>query len=150
LLVDQPRKGQIDVCHILKQIDNRTLSLLQNSNMIQSAIPKLPFIDKALTIDFYIQQLGFELIADYGDYFLIKLDGTELHFFAYPELKPDKSDFMIYLRVKDDIEALYAQWNNLKPALLRLGKLELKPWGQKEFPLIDPNGTLLTFGQEKV
>lgn len=116
--------------------------------MIQSAIPKLPFIDKALTIDFYIQQLGFELIADYGDYFLIKLDAAELHFFSFPDLKPDKSDFMIYLRVKDNIEDLYAQWNNLRPALLRLGKLEQKPWGQMEFPLIDPNGTLLTFGQD--
>lgn len=116
--------------------------------MIQSAIPKLPFINKVLTIDFYIQQLGFELIADYGDYFLLKLDDAELHFFAYPDLKPEKSDFMIYLRVKDNIEALHAQWSHLKPALERLGNLELKPWGQKEFPLIDPNGTLLTFGQE--
>jgi len=27
------------------------------------------------------------------------------------------------------------------------GKLEVKHWKQKEFSVIDPNGTLLTFGQ---
>jgi hypothetical protein len=27
------------------------------------------------------------------------------------------------------------------------GKLEDKPWKQSEFSVIDPNGTLLTFGQ---
>ena len=27
------------------------------------------------------------------------------------------------------------------------GPLEIKPWGQKEFSLLDPDGNLLTFGQ---
>jgi hypothetical protein len=115
--------------------------------MIASVIPKLPFINKQLTLDFYIGQLGFQLDADYGDYVIIHKDRAELHFFAYPTLVPGKSDFMIYLRVDTDIEALYEQWKATVPALERLGQLELKPWGQKEFPLIDPNGTLLTFGQ---
>lgn len=29
------------------------------------------------------------------------------------------------------------------------GSLETKPWGMKEFSLLDPNGTLLTF-REKI
>lgn len=28
------------------------------------------------------------------------------------------------------------------------GSLETKPWGMKEFSLLDPNGTLLTFGEK--
>ncbi len=113
--------------------------------MITSVVPKLPFIDKQETLDFYVQQLGFELLSGYGDYVIVRRDGAELHFFAYPTLLPAKSDFMIYLRVDTGIEALYQQLEKLK--LDRLGRLELKPWGQKEFPVIDPNGTLLTFGQ---
>jgi hypothetical protein len=27
------------------------------------------------------------------------------------------------------------------------GQLEIKPWGQKEFALLDPDHNLLTFGQ---
>jgi len=113
--------------------------------MITSAIPKLPFIDRQQTINFYITQLGCTMLADYGDYFIINIDSAELHFFSYPTLVPASSDFMIYLRVDNGIEALYEKWKTAE--LPRLGKLELKPWGQKEFPLIDPNGTLLTFGQ---
>lgn len=115
--------------------------------MITSVVPKLPFIDKQITLNFYTGQLGFRIDADYGDYVIVRKDGAELHFFAYPTLVPGKSDFMIYLRIDNDIEALYEQWKTSVPALERLGPLELKPWGQKEFPLIDPNGTLLTFGQ---
>lgn len=115
--------------------------------MITSVVPKLPFIDKQATLDFYVGQLAFKLTADHGDYMILHKGPVELHFFAYPALEPDKSDFMIYLRVDEDIEGLYEQYKSMTPALKRLGRLETKPWGLKEFPLIDPNGTLLTFGQ---
>ena len=35
-------------------------------NMIVAIIPKLPFIDKQLTIDFY-KKIGFNFDADYGE-----------------------------------------------------------------------------------
>ncbi len=115
--------------------------------MITSIIPKLPFIDKKQTLDFYVNQLGYEPGSDYGDYFIIHLDKAELHFFAYPTLIPGKSDFMVYLRVDEGIDELYSRYSNAKPAINIIGKLELKHWRQKEFAIIDPNGTLLTFGQ---
>ncbi len=31
--------------------------------------------------------------------------------------------------------------------LEKAGRLELKPWGQKEFSLLDPDHNLLTFGE---
>ena len=39
--------------------------------MISLIIPKLPFINKEKTLDYY-QKLGFELVSDYGDYFITK------------------------------------------------------------------------------
>jgi uncharacterized glyoxalase superfamily protein PhnB len=113
--------------------------------MITAVIPKLPFIEKQKTIDFYTL-LGFTLGADYGDYLIMNSDHTELHFFSYPTLQPAKSDFMIYFRVTD-VELLYPALQQRGIAIHPNGKLEVKPWKQKEFAVIDPNGTLLTFGQ---
>ena len=73
--------------------------------MISAVIPKLPFINKDETIDFY-NTIGFQLDADYGPYLIFSLEHTELHFFSHDNLNPKKSDFMIYLRVKAEIEKL--------------------------------------------
>ena len=116
-----------------------------NLKMITDVIPKLPYINKQQTMDYY-SALGGNMCADYGDYFIVEWYKVELHFFSYPTLDPAKSDFMIYLRVHD-IESLYETFRKINPPLPRLEFPQVKPWGQKEFHLIDPNGTLLTFGQ---
>ncbi len=114
--------------------------------MITKVIPKLPFINKEKTLDFY-SKIGFTLLADYGDYLLLSLDTIEIHFFSYPELFPEKSDFMIYLKVDAAIEKIYQEIQNKEIQIHPNGTLEIKPWHQKEFAILDPNGTLLTFGQ---
>lgn len=114
--------------------------------MITTVISKLPFIQKQSTIDFYTK-LGCEIMSDYGDYIILKLDATELHFFAFTELKPEESDFMIYLRIDKEIETYYKKLQDLNIIIHPNGKLEKKSWNQKEFSVVDPNGTLLTFGQ---
>jgi hypothetical protein len=113
--------------------------------MITSIIPKLPFIEKQKTIDFYVQ-LDFRLQSDYGDYVIMSSEQTELHFFSFTSLQPAKSDFMIYLRV-NVVESLYTALQKKGIAIHPNGKLEVKPWNQKEFSILDTNGTLLTFGQ---
>ncbi|MFN8355095.1 MAG: VOC family protein [Spirosomataceae bacterium] len=113
--------------------------------MIISVVPKLPFIDKQKTLDFYLNQLGFTLISDYGDYFIIKADAAELHFFSHPKLIPSQSHFMVYMRIGAEIEVFYQRL--LAQNCSILAELEAKPWRQIEFALTDPNSTLLTFGQ---
>lgn len=113
--------------------------------MITSVVPKLPFIEKQKTIDFYAL-LGFKLQSDYGDYIIMSSDHAELHFFSYPALQPGKSDFMIYLRVTD-IEPMYKMLQKKGITIHPNGALADKPWNQKEFAITDPNGTLLTLGQ---
>lgn len=114
--------------------------------MITTVIPKLPFINKQKTLDFYAK-LGFSSSSDYGDYFLVSCDNVEIHFFSYPTLIIEKSDFMIYIRVDIDIEKYYQRLQDLEIKIHLNGALETKPWNQKEFAVVDPNGTLLTFGQ---
>lgn len=40
--------------------------------MLTSVIPKLPMRVKAQTKNYYIEQLGFMELADYGDYLMLK------------------------------------------------------------------------------
>lgn len=54
---------------------------------------------------------------------------------------------MIYMRVSADIDSLYETLQKNSIAIHPNGRLEDKPWRQREFSIIDPNGTLLTFGQ---
>lgn len=114
--------------------------------MISAVIPKLPFINKNETIDFYTT-IGFQLEADYGEYLIFSLEQTELHFFSFKDLDPKQSDFMIYLRVNTEIESFYNRLIEKGIAIHPNGNLEQKPWHQLEFSIVDPNGTLLTFGQ---
>ena len=46
--------------------------------MLTSVIPKLPMRVKAQTKNYYIEQLGFMELADYGDYLLLKKDEIEI------------------------------------------------------------------------
>jgi uncharacterized glyoxalase superfamily protein PhnB len=52
----------------------------------------------------------------------------------------------VYISVKD-IDNFYNSLLITDVTIHPNGALEKKPWGQKEFALLDPNGNLLTFGE---
>lgn len=114
--------------------------------MLQDIIPKLPMRKKQQTVDFYQNQLGFEVLADYENYLLVKKDQIELHFFEFKTLNPLDNDGQVYIRVSE-IENLYNSLLNNNVAIHPNGHLDQKPWGQMEFSLLDPDHNLLTFGQ---
>ena len=114
--------------------------------MITSIISKLPYIDKEKSLDFYLQGLNFLLAADFGDYLILKKENLEIHLFEFTNLEPSESDFMIYLRTTE-ISNIYNELQSKGISIHPNGKLETKPWGQREFSIIDPSGTLLTFGE---
>ena len=113
--------------------------------MLTQIHPKLPMRDKSLTIAYY-QQLGFSIIADYGDYLIIQKDAIEIHFFAFAELDPLANYGQVYIRTID-IDQLYKSFQDNKVVIHPNAPLTEKPWGQKEFALLDPDHNLLTFGQ---
>ena len=114
--------------------------------MLKDIIPKLPMRNRSLTKEFYLNQLSFELISDYGDYILLKKDEIEIHFFEFKTLNPLENYGQVYIRVID-IDKLYKSLLDKSIAIHPNGHLEVKPWGQKEFSLLDPDNNLLTFGQ---
>lgn len=103
--------------------------------------------DKTVTKGFYTNLLGFTFSgADYDDYLMLHRDGIEIHFFAFPELDPKENDGQVYIRVKN-INKLYQSFLDAKVPIHPNGSLTLKPWGQKEFSILDPDANLLTFGE---
>ncbi|HPZ87839.1 MAG TPA: VOC family protein [Flavihumibacter sp.] len=109
--------------------------------------PKLPMRNKAVTKAYY-ESLGFVAAGsgDYDDYLMVRKDQVEIHFFLFRELDPKENYGQVYIRVKD-IEALYAVLLADGIKIHPNGPLQTKPWGQKEFSLLDPDNNLLTFGE---
>lgn len=116
--------------------------------MLVDINPKLPMRDKAKTKAFYINQLGFTMCGktEYDDYLMVEKDNIQIHFFKFKELNPKKNYGQVYIRT-DNIEELYQTLLDNGTPIHPNGKLETKPWGQKEFSLLDPDTNLLTFGQ---
>lgn len=116
--------------------------------MLTEVHPKLPMRDKAVTKDFYINQLGFQVFgnAEYDNYLMLKKDNIQIHFFEFKELDPLQNYGQVYIRTNDIIN-LYQSLQNNKVAIHPNGSLQNKLWGQREFSLLDPDNNLLTFGE---
>lgn len=116
--------------------------------MLTDIHPKLPMRNKAVTRDFYLNKLGFEEFgdADFEGYLMVKKENIQIHFFEFTELDPKENYGQVYIRT-DAIEKLHQFFLDKKTDIHPNGHLQAKPWGQKEFSLLDPDNNLLTFGQ---
>lgn len=114
--------------------------------MLIDIVPKLPMRDKNVTKAFYTEALGFTEIGDYEGYLMVRKDTIEIHFFEFKELNPNENYGQVYIRTKD-VDTLYQILLENNVRIHPNGNLEFKPWGQKEFSLLDPDTNLLTFGQ---
>ncbi|MFC3414385.1 bleomycin resistance protein [Algoriphagus hitonicola] len=114
--------------------------------MLTAINPKLPMRDIDRTKDYYLDNLGFTLLGDYGNYLIVGKDHIEIHFFEFKGLDPNENYGQVYIRT-EDIETLYQSMIANDIPIHPNGHLEIKPWSQKEFALLDPDNNLLTFGQ---
>jgi catechol 2,3-dioxygenase-like lactoylglutathione lyase family enzyme len=113
------------------------------------AIPILPSRSLNDTLAFY-QRLGFEgHIHAHGAYAILTRGSVELHFITHRELRPAESSAGCYIRVSD-AESVYQAFAAAKlprKGIPRQDALEDKPWGMREFAIVDPDGNLLRIGQ---
>jgi len=116
--------------------------------MLTGIHPKIPMRDKNVTRAYYIDELGFEELGkvDYDGYLMLKKDQIEIHFFEFKELDPRENYGQVYIRL-DNINDFYQKLLANKTKIHPNGALATKPWGQREFSLLDPDSNLLTFGQ---
>ena len=113
--------------------------------------PKLPMRDKAVTRDFYLNQLNFQEFgsADYDGYLMVQKDSIQIHFFEFKDLDPKENYGQVYIRT-GNIDEWYQLALDKKINMPEAGHLQIKPWRQKEFSLLDPDNNLLTFGQSVI
>jgi hypothetical protein len=118
--------------------------------MLTNINPKLPMRDKSATKDFYINKLGFQNFgsAEFDGYLMVEKDNIQIHFFEFKELATKANYGQVYIRT-NDIDNLYQSLLDSKVNIHPNGTLLAKPWGQKEFSLLDPDNNLLTFGQSE-
>lgn len=116
--------------------------------MLTDINPKLPMRDKGVTREFYANRLGFTEFgsADFDGYLMMQKDQIQIHFFEFKELEPKENYGQVYIRT-NHIDAFYKSLLEKMVEIHPNGKLETKPWGQKEFSILDPDNNLLTFGQ---
>ncbi len=115
--------------------------------MLFTIHPKLPMRNHEDTKNFYIKKLGFvQLGANFDEYLMLKKDVIEIHFFKFEDLDPLENYGQIYIRTSD-IENLYQSFINQGIEIHPNGKLQTKPWMQKEFSILDPDNNLITFGE---
>ncbi len=114
------------------------------------AIPTLPCRSVSATVAFY-KRLGFEGGAHESDsgYAILRRGVVELHFFTHKELVPANSSAGCYIRVQD-VESFYGSLSSSqlpRTGIPRVDALVDKPWGLREFAVVDPDGNLLRIGQ---
>lgn len=116
--------------------------------MLTDISPKLPMRDKAVTRNFYLNKLGFREFgsADYEGYLMVERDNIQIHFFEFRELHPKENYGQVYIRT-NAIDELYQLMLDHEVSIHPNGTLQTKPWGQREFALLDPDHNLLTFGE---
>jgi hypothetical protein len=121
---------------------------MTNKTMLTSINPKLPMRNKTITRNYYLNELVFTEFGeqDYDGYLMVEKDNIQIHFFEFKTLDPKENYGQVYIRT-NDIDGLYQSMLDNKLSIHPAGHLESKPWGQKEFSLLDPDPNLLTFGE---
>ncbi|MDJ0595409.1 MAG: VOC family protein [Pleurocapsa sp. MO_226.B13] len=121
---------------------------MNQSTSLNSISPLIPGgEDLEKTVAFYEKQLGFKRIHQEGDPIymaIVKRDSVQI-FLLKNEDKHLAKGTSLRINV-DRIEELYAEFQAKGGEMIHPnGKLETKPWGMKEFVVLDLAGVCLTF-----
>lgn len=110
-----------------------------------SATPVLASLDIERSVAFYCARLGFTTVhVQQGVYGIVTRGAVQLHFWACTE-RHIAENTGCRVRV-EGIEALFAQcaaFGIVHPN----APLESRPWGTREFGVLDPDGNLVTFAE---
>jgi catechol 2,3-dioxygenase-like lactoylglutathione lyase family enzyme len=98
--------------------------------------------DIAQAVAFYTEQLGFTVTWQGGGMAGVKRGGVELNLVQSTDRAwAENASASIGV---SDLDALYAEYRGVAA---KVGALEPKPWGRREFHMILPSGVCLQFYQ---
>jgi hypothetical protein len=109
-----------------------------------SATPLLPAAPSlAEDLAFYTEELGFRIVWQAGTG-----AGIERGTVAFNLVESDDRHWAENASCSigvDDLDALYEEYRNVRA---RVGPLEMKAWGRREFHMVVPSGVCLQFYQK--
>ena len=110
-----------------------------------SATPVLASLDIGRSVEFFCSKLGFtKLYAEQGEYGVIERGGVSIHFWACAEQHiAENTSCRVRVEGVDALFALCSSIGIVHPN----APLEDKPWGSREFAILDPDGNLVTFSE---
>ena len=115
--------------------------------MITRLIPKIFFDKMTEGFDLFVNGLGFKVLHHDGNLAVIERDGAKAYIMESPEdAVKDRPEIALET---DDIDGLYAEISAKRPDLLHPNsrRVAMKPWGAKEFALLDKTGVCVVFRQ---
>jgi catechol 2,3-dioxygenase-like lactoylglutathione lyase family enzyme len=112
---------------------------------LSSVTPMIPAgTSLAAAIEFYTAHLGFSIVWQNGSMAGIKRDGIAFNLLENDNRAwVENSSFSVGV---SNLDALHDEYRNV-PA--RVGPLEMKAWGRREFHLIEPAGVCFQFYEQK-
>jgi len=111
--------------------------------MLSGAVPILASLNIGKTVQFYCTVLGFTKIHEEPEvYGIVKRDAVEIHFWACSE-KHIAENTACRIEV-EGIDSLYTELQP-KGVIHDNAPLQAKPWGTREFGILDEDGNLITF-----
>lgn len=108
-----------------------------------SATPVLASLDINRSVEFFVSKLGYAKVhADQGVYGIVSSGPVHLHFWACSDRRiAEATSCRICVQGIESLYALCSREHIVHPKAM----LEAKPWGSKEFAIVDPDGNLVTF-----
>ena len=111
----------------------------------QTLIPKVFYADLAIGRDLFVDGLGFEVLHDDGDFVVVGRDGCKLYLVEDAEYAAkDRPELGIET---DDIDAVHRELSARAPERLHpnLPRVIARPWGAREFAMLDPTTVCVVF-----
>ena len=112
--------------------------------MLHTAVPILASLNAEETIKFYTQKLGFTFHNNWDGYLIFSKDEIEIHLWPTTNVEVPKATGC-YVRVTQ-VEELFKAYKS-QGVVHPNGTLETKPWGMRQFSILDNNGNIIHFGE---
>src|SRR5579884_2762333 len=108
--------------------------------------PEVPVSDMQASLDYYQQQLGFEvaMITPTRDYAIVERDGVAIHLFHAASNTYAPAGLHIFT---PDLDELYAEFQTRGAHVHQ--PITSKPWGNRDFRVTDHSGNELKFTEPR-
>lgn len=113
-----------------------------------TSVPVVPARDVPAAVSWYRDRLGYDVHRSQDDYGIVSRGGSWIHLYGPSGIEPERSDTMIRVGV-EGLDGLYAAC--LAQGIVHPnGQLGRRPWGLREFAVLDRDGNLVTFFEPEV